>query len=558
VVKHALPIISSARLCVRPHGRIGLSVLAVSIAWLVAPLASAESLEELLRLTRDHPAVAAAEAEAGAARADVTVAEAAKKLHVSAGLGAAGYSSEMNADNQWASPYISASKLLYDHGRTDARVEGRNAALAAREQGVRLQRERINKEVVQLYVTALTHSAIGSVLEEQEAALEELLDKVRAIVSVDPGRASEANQVESRLASVRASRHSRATSEKEALQQISQILEKSVSSVSELSDLEYNGLLPSSLIQARNSLESHPELEIARYGRDESDAAHRLATKWRKPTWNVDLRVDSPTDVVSGDPQLFQGVTLQVSSDLSLFDGGAGYASAQGAAQRVQAAEAGIDNVRRNLRQELERLWAGLPLRKKQLEAQQDVVDAAERIRQAGEEQFFAGRRPLIDLMSFDSEYFNSQIAYQEQKVQYLASQWLMVAALGKLSDVAQAGTRYSAGRRGTPSSGIVPATLTSPLPWPAGKATNRIDHKLDSSGPELAVSAPEATQGDGSSTVRLPQTTELAPGGTDPTYLNSLRSWGGEERGAEESRGTLRPTESTDDTELRQWPLTS
>ena len=48
--------------------------------------------------------------------------------------------------------------------------------------------------------------------------------------------------------------------------------------------------------------------------------------------------------------------------------------------------------------------------------------------------------RPLTDLMAFDSEYFLARINREDQRIQYRATQWLIVAALGRLSELADAG----------------------------------------------------------------------------------------------------------------------
>jgi hypothetical protein len=84
----------------------------------------------------------------------------------------------------------------------------------------------------------------------------------------------------------------------------------------------------------------------------------------------------------------------------------------------------------------------------------------------AGETQFFAGQRPLTDLISFATDYYSSLASYEEQRVQYIATQWQIVGALGKLTDLtekvqslpAPAITQINAAEHNS----VAPATFTS------------------------------------------------------------------------------------------------
>jgi adhesin transport system outer membrane protein len=90
------------------------------------------------------------------------------------------------------------------------------------------------------------------------------------------------------------------------------------------------------------------------------------------------------------------------------------------------------------LKQQLDQLWVSLPLRERQLNALQRQSETALKTWKAGDVQFFAGQRPLTDLISFATDYYTSLASYQEQQMQYLAAQWNIVAALGKTSQLVQ------------------------------------------------------------------------------------------------------------------------
>ena len=139
----------------------------------------------------------------------------------------------------------------------------------------------------------------------------------------------------------------------------------------------------------KDLLAEHPALIQARRTRDETDAAFRVARKWNRPRWTLDVRADSQRDPDNGQMQWFEGVAVEVRGNLSLLDGGAGSASAQGESQRLLAADAAVENVHRELKQELARQWVSLPLREQQLATLDELVDASDRMRKVGEEQLF-------------------------------------------------------------------------------------------------------------------------------------------------------------------------
>lgn len=194
--------------------------------------------------------------------------------------------------------------------------------------------------------------------------------------------------------------------------------------------------MPASLAQAQQVLKENPNWAVSRERKEEARAAVDLASKWNRPKWSVQLSMDSPKR--NGEMEPFKAVTLQVSSDINLWDGGAGRANAKAETQRLIAAEADQDATLRTLKQQLDQLWVSLPLRERQLNALQRQSETALKTWKAGEVQFFAGQRPLTDLISFATDYYSSLASYQEQQMQYLAAQWNIVAALGKTSQLVQ------------------------------------------------------------------------------------------------------------------------
>lgn len=402
------------------------------------PLLNARATDfiELLRMTAEHPSVRSGISTSAGAYYDIEQAKAADGFQISTGVSSVGYTGQPGYESNPLSPHISISKLLYDHGRTAASVAGKQAAYSMQQAQVNVTRESLNQQVLSLFTSAATNAKVVAVLDKEIAALQDLLNRVQAIARVDSGRGSEINQVETRLNAVIASREMNFTTYMQAQQQLSALLNNDIVLTRDLPDLKKTGLLPASLEQAQQVLKENPSWMVSRQRKEEAKAAVELASKWNRPKWNVQLSLDSPKR--NGEMEPFKAVTLQVSSDISLWDGGAGRANANAETQRLIAAEADQDATFRSLKQQLDQLWISLPLRERQINALQRQSETALKTWKAGEVQFFAGQRPLTDLISFATDYYTSLASYQEQQMQYLATQWQIVAALGKTSELAQ------------------------------------------------------------------------------------------------------------------------
>jgi adhesin transport system outer membrane protein len=418
-----------------PFGRVPKIILPL-LAMAYCTPASATPFLDILRMTAAHPSIASAQDMAGAALFDVDAEKASNNLQVSAGIGAVGYSGQPGYENNYLSPHINISKVLYDHGRNAAAVEGREAEYEAQRAQIKVARESLNQQVLSLYTTAVTNARVVSVLDREIAALGDLLKRVQTIATIDSGRASEVSQVSTRLSAVVASREASYTAQQQAWQQLTQIVNKPITLTNGLPDLKKAALLPASLTVAQSALMDNPSFVVTRYRRDSANSALKVASKWTRPKWSVQLSLDSPRH--NGRTEPFKAATLQLSSDASLWDGGAGMASVKGQTRRLASAEQEMEATFRTLKSQLSQLWISLPLRERQIMALSRQSASALKTWRAGETQFFAGQRPLTDLISFATDYYSSLASYEEQRVQYIATQWQIVGALGKLSDLTE------------------------------------------------------------------------------------------------------------------------
>lgn len=411
-------------------------VIILFVAIMYCLKANATDFIEIIRMTAEHPSILSAQSSAGAALYDVDVAKAPNNLQLSAGVSSVGYSGQPGYENNYISPHISLSKVLYDHGRTDETVKGKEAEYQMQRAQIMVTREDLNQQALSLFTTILSNAKVVAVLDQEVLALKDLLQRVKTIASIDSGRAFEVNQVKTRLNSVNASREASNTSMQQALQKLKLLVNHPVTLTNELPDLKKLGLLPDNLDIAERALMDNPSFIVARYKREAAVAAVQVASKWNRPKWSIQLSLNTPW--TNGEMEPLKAATLQVTSDMNLWDGGSGIANAKGETHRLASAEQDMDATFRNLKQQLAQLWISLPLRERQISALSQQSASALQTWQAGETQFFAGQRPLTDLISFVTDYYSSMASYEEQRVQYVATQWQIVASLGKLSDLAR------------------------------------------------------------------------------------------------------------------------
>lgn len=204
------------------------------------PLLNAHATDfiEMIRMTADHPSVKSALSNSTGAMYDIDQAKAADGFQVSTGISASGYSGQPGYENNPVSPHITVSKLLYDHGRTDASVAGKQAAYSMQQAQVNVTRENLNEQVLSLFTSAATNATVVAVLDKEINALQGLLNRVKNIASIDSGRASEINQVATRLNSVIASREMSYTTYIQAQQQLSSLLNHEIVITRGLPDLK--------------------------------------------------------------------------------------------------------------------------------------------------------------------------------------------------------------------------------------------------------------------------------------------------------------------------------
>ncbi|WP_073037675.1 TolC family protein [Roseovarius pacificus] len=164
----------------------------------------------------------------------------------------------------------------------------------------------------------------------------------------------------------------------------------------------------------RAAIRISPEYTSARASVDEAEAGIDTAKAQRFPT--INLQAQGRADLNGGDTQ----TALGISAGVDLNSRGFGQRQIQSARLRLEGAKASLRGVERELLNTtgtaLERLQL---LRQSEMSKASQLVEA-EKVLSSYEEQFIAGRRELLDLLTTGRDLYDAQIdeidTYDERK----------------------------------------------------------------------------------------------------------------------------------------------
>lgn len=398
-----------------------------------APVTAQSFLGVAETIVDDHPRVQSAESLAEAGQSEAAAARAALRpqLGVTAEVGWDSGGST-GRSGSYILPEITASQLMFDGGRTAA--ETRRRALRAKSLGV--QRHRVSDELLGALAQAWgewsRQQELVAVGEAQVAALEQIHALVAEIASFDRGRGSDVVLVGSRLEQARSALDARRISREEARAAIREISALPVEPIGDLPPLE--ALMPATLLQAQALVDETPVISLADLQIAESDAAVAGARNWWQPQINLEVARTSERTAF-GDTNLFNAFGVRLRA-VSIPLGSGGQARLSAARSTASAARFDADQARQALSDRVERLWMLTTERRDRLGRLAKVVEEADHARDIVYEQFRIGRRSILDLLSYETERFNTRTVLVSERHDLIAAQYQLMAALGRIDSL--------------------------------------------------------------------------------------------------------------------------
>lgn len=390
-------------------------------------LSQAQPISEVVRTAlKNHPRVLEAGAAIRAAEADVNVASSARNSRVSL-AGSAGIERQAGGTGGLLaiSPSIHWTKLIADGGRVDRDVDVRNARVNQAKASVRVVEEDIGLQVALAYVQLAQTKEALRLARSWVGSLEAIETMAREIQQIDRGRQVDWVHASSRVASGRAQLASRQAAVAQAAGQLDQLVDAHVFVETPVS-------LSFRLDPAAPVANAHPRTEVAQAVTRVAEAQLALDSLYDKPRYEVDAFIGSGRDA-QGRMRLINQGGVRLLGNLNILDGGTGKATMDVSRQRIEQARTAEDGALREIRVGLARDIGAEQGSAERLAAYAITLAESARVRGLMFEQFKAGRRPLLDLLSQEADIYQSGIAHSQEEHEALLNKIRIAHGRGEL-----------------------------------------------------------------------------------------------------------------------------
>jgi outer membrane protein, adhesin transport system len=406
--------------------------LAFLVMSLLPPVANAQSIEQLVaEVIRNHPRIAAARASAYGVQAEIDIAQAAlrPKLNFSGGAGR-GYNFSSGAPTPAGDIQAQGVYPLYDADRGVNEVSRQEARFLTAQQRANQTRDQLVALAAEAYLEVVKQEALVKIASDNVAAHQALMDKVQEIVALDRGRAVDATQVAVRLQQAKVNLNAQKNAQNEAKAVLADFLGRDDFQSTPPRDV--TTALPSTLKQAVETLNDHPNYKAAIAEAKASELQAKIAATWEKPKVEVLGTANNPSSGLNR--RYFSNVDVRLNFQWSAFDGGAGLAAAKSAEMQKLAAQEQTKSVLKDLTSELSRSWSQLQSRVGRFTEYVDLSLRAREVRSAYWEQFRIGRRSILDLLNAENESFTALLAAEQIRFETIQFQYRVLATSGKLA----------------------------------------------------------------------------------------------------------------------------
>ena len=323
-----------------------------------------------------------------------------------------------------------ARQNLWNGGKTKAFVNETDARILAAAYEVANVANRVFLETVEAYIQVLQARQLLVHAEENVLTQEKILEQVKEKTEAGFNRVSDLNNSEARLALARGNYISKQQDLNQAVVQFHRQFGRLIKPerfVMPKPKYQFPATVEETVDIA---LRHHPALEVAKYNIQVRKYSYEKAKADDWPTLDLELKAQH-RDNINGS----EGDTEQASAMLKLnytfFDGGVrkgekgkNYGQLNKEYQRAYVE-------RRNVNQTARLAWNILQAEKHKRKFLQDHVDLSLETLKAFKDEYFVGRRTLLDLLNMENEYNSAKNANSESEYSYLTAYFRISQATG-------------------------------------------------------------------------------------------------------------------------------
>ena len=334
-----------------------------------------------------------------------------------------------------------ARQNLYNGGKTSAFVNETDARIHAAAFEVLNVANGVYLDVAEAYINVVKSRNLLSIAEANSFTQERIMRQVREKTEAGFNRVSELYNSESRLVLSKGNYISRQQDLNQALVVFHRLFGR-VLEPAQFVEPKPSFQVPSTLPETvKIAFEKHPALKVAKYNIEKTRYSYKKSSAAYYPTLDLELRGQYRED--NGGEE---GETNQSGAYLTLgytfFDGGfrKGAKARDHQAIRKEYQRSYIE--RRNLNETVRLAWNIMEAEQQKKNYLSEHVKLSAKTLGAFKEEYYVGRRTLLDLLNMENEYTDAEMSLAQSQFSYLTSLYQLMQATGAML------TEYDTGLR--------------------------------------------------------------------------------------------------------------
>ena len=325
---------------------------------------------------------------------------------------------------------VSATLPVYDWGKIDAQIKGRESALGATSARYQLQSQQVAVEVTTLCLELTKQRALLAVNKEYLASVQKLVDMLVKVTSADPGRAGEQLQARSRLLQAESTRETTRSRVREIRIQLERLTRDDGSLSCE--GIGPHLLMPPDLAAIRAAITQHPQLVALASDYQQQRRALDQISASRKPQVQLGASYGPVNLGVTSDYANI--VSLSVTAPL--YDGNILRSNERAALERANASAEKIEQAQRQIDADYLERYAKATSNLRRAEEYVSLLEVNDRVRKDFFLQWTAlGRRSLFELLAIEAEQFALQAGYVTALIDGLSGYTVVLGNAGLLME---------------------------------------------------------------------------------------------------------------------------
>jgi outer membrane protein, adhesin transport system len=334
-----------------------------------------------------------------------------------------------------------ARQNLFNGGKTTSFVDETDARIKAAAYDVLDAANRVYLDTVEAYINVVRAKELLKIAEQNAYTQEQIMRQVREKTEAGFNRVSELYNSESRLALSKASFISRQQDLNQAmakfLRQSGRLLEPE-----QFVEPALPFKVPATLGDTVEiAYHNHPALKVANYNIQTREYTSEKAAAAYWPTLDLELRGQYRDDAGGEEGQTTQAGAF-VTFNYTFFDGGLRSGAKARDRQAVNKEKQRAYIERRNVNESVRLAWNIMEAEAVKKNYLIDHVMLSAKTLTAFKEEYYAGRRTLLDLLNMENEYTDAKLSRTESDFSYLISLYRIMQASGVLLDEYDTGLR--------------------------------------------------------------------------------------------------------------------